>query len=272
MNRRVTFAGALVLIAACTAAPGPTETATLPTQTPASPTLAPTASPSPTVAPTPSPTTTAAPTRAPTATPAADHPVIELFLTDFAARQPPFHVLTDIVGTVSAGAQEVQIGLEVEGDISGQDFTGHVSGSTLGKGVDVGIIFVDGVAYNDAGGSWAVVDDFQQAQPLNPFSRLNPSDLSYGGSVIRDGQTLHRLQTETWIGEAVENVEGIPDAQLEGSTFDIFVGDDGVPVEARLVFAIVGTYNGIPTRIDYTVDYVFTNVGVPVTIEAPTIE
>jgi hypothetical protein len=207
---------------------------------------------------------------APTATPAAGHPVIELFLSDFAALQPPFHVFTDVVGTAKAGNQVFEIALVIEGDISGQDMDGRVSGSPLGQPIDTNVILVDGAAYNQSdGGPWVQVDGFKQTQPLNPFSLLNASDLTYEGEVERDGRMLHQLTTHTWIGDTVANVENMPDAELEGSTFDIFVDDAGTPVEADLEFAIVGTIRGVPARIDYVVNYIFTNVGVPVTIEAP---
>lgn len=189
---RVVLAFALLLITACTTAPGPTGTPSLPPPPTASPVLAPTTSPSPTAPPTLPPS----PASAPAATPAAGHPVIDLFLSDFAAVQPPFHVFSDIVGTVSAGTQELEIGLTVEGDISGQDFDGRVSGNLIGQTIDTRVILVDGVAYNQsADGSWAQVGGFQQTQPLNPFSRLNAADLTYGGTVSRDGRTLHRLTT-----------------------------------------------------------------------------
>jgi len=266
MNWRTALAATFMLIAACTSGPGPTATASLPPQPTASPTLAPTPTPSPTARPTLPPT----PTSAPTATPAAGHPVVDLFLSDFASLQPPFHVFSDIAGTVSAGEQELEITLTIEGDISGEDFDGRVTGSPIGQPIDVRVIIADGVAYNQsADGSWAQVGGFQQTQPLNPFAMLNEADLTYGGTVSRGGRTLHQLTTETWIGDAVANVPNMPDAELEGSTFDIYVDDEGIPVEADLEFAIVGTINAVPTRIDYVVFYAFTNVGDPVTIEAP---
>jgi len=278
MTTRLALACTLTVVAACTSGPGPTSTASPVSQPTASATVAATASPSPTASPTLaptlpptlSPTATTAPL-APTATPAAAHPVIDLFLSDFAAAQPPFHVLTDVVGHASAGNQVFEIALVLEGDISGQDFDGRVSGSPLGQAIDTRLIFVDGVAYNQSDdGSWFEVDGFQQTQPLNPFNRLNASDLAYSGTAKRDGRTLHQLTTETWIGESVtNNVQNMPDAELEGSTFDIFVDDEGIPVEADLEFAVVGTIRGVPARLDYVVNYVFTNVGVPVTIEAP---
>jgi hypothetical protein len=172
---------------------------------------------------------------------------------------------------VTAAAQDVTFEVSTAGDITGEDFAGEVT-TVAGSRVDVvEVVIVGGAAYVRTGeGPWQKTEDFSQAQPLNPFARLSASDLTYRGTVTRAPGDLHHLSTETWIGGAIED-QAIPGAvlELEASQFNIFVTDAGIPVEAQLEFSVVGTRRGQDVRLSYVVDYRFSDVGVPVMIEAP---
>ncbi len=228
-----------------------------------------------TTAPTPT-ATPPTPTRPPSVTasakssvppPSAGRAVIDLFLSDFAAAQPPFHVDADVRISGSSTAS-----VTIRMDTSGDDYEGTVHADVAGEVTDAEVVSVDGVAYRrtDSTG-WEVVPAIRQTQPINPFCRLDATQIAYIGPVERSARILHQLRTTTWIGEDIDDLELDPIASpvLADPVFDIFVGDDGIPQEAQLRFAITGTVDEEPVQIDYAVDYRFSAVGVPVEIEAP---
>ena len=249
---------ALPLLASCVSVAVPTPTPS-PTVAP-TPTPSPTTSPSPTPSPAPSPT----PTRSPSQ---SGDQVIAAFLREFGVAQPPFHVETDIVGTGTVGPDDVRVQVFVGGDVVGENFDGQVQ--VRGE-APTEVMFVDGTAYGrQAGGEWISIPDYVQTQPLNPFSLLDESDLEYVGPDEIDGQMLHQLRTEKWIGDVLE-APGLKNLELESTVFDIFVDDGGLPVWAELVFTITGeTVVGLDARISYDAWYGFTNVGDDITIEPP---
>lgn len=213
----------------------------------------------------PTPTPVVTPVPAPTGT-AAD--VIDAFFSEFANADEPFHVESqiDFIGVV--GTQTESASLSVNGDIDGENFDGEV----ILPRERVVVRFVDGVFYGkQAGGEWMTLPDFKQTQPLNPFSLLEPSDVTYLGPVERDGRALHQLGFSKWVGGELE-AEGMSRIELLDSEFAVFVSDQGIPVEAVLDFSISGYLTGFarPAEFDYHVVYEFSNVGKPVRIEAPT--
>jgi hypothetical protein len=217
------------------------------------------------VAPTPSPTSSPAPTA--TASPSPDgQAIIELFRSGFGAAKPPFHLECDVDASGTVGGDSGQFSLHMGGDVSGEDFSGQV----VYPGNDVAqIVFVDGVAYVRAADSdWLADPTFEQTQPLNPFSLLEADDLEYRGVHSIGGGELHQLRTEKWIGAELD-IAGWTDLQLESNSFDIYVDDAGVPAEAHLRFRLTGNYLGDAADLTYVVLYYFTQVGEPVTIEAP---
>jgi hypothetical protein len=270
--------GALValafVIAACTqAAPSSPPPAT------ATPSASPSTLPAASTGPSPSPdaTASAAPTATPgptasppVATSSAGDLVIAAFLANFAAAQPPFHLVSDIEGRFASGTRTGEITVAIEGDVAADDFAGTYHAELPDETQDADLVLLDGVAYlRRPDAEWEIVPGFRQTQPLNPFILLQPSDLTYQGEVTRTGTTLHQLRTTRWVGDDVV-LEGVPDAALESSVFDIFVTDEGIPVAAELRFAVVGTtLTGEDARFEYTVLYEFSDVGEPVTIRAP---
>lgn len=220
---------------------------------------------------TPSPRATVTATAAPSATATAfpESDAVELFMSNFAAAKPPFHVESEITVGTTVGRSGGTITLIIGGDVSGEDFAG-TSQTFLPSGtVEQEIAIVGGRAYvRMAGGTWLENEQFQQTQPLNPFALLAPADLTYAGPVVIEARRLHRLQTRKWIGGDVDSTE-LDNAVLGESLFEILVDDEGLPVSATLTFDLSGTYQGQPAFIDYAVDYEFSAIGEPVTIEAP---
>ncbi len=251
--------GLLVVLAACgspastTAPPSPSALASSP-PSPAVSSVAPSAS----VAASASPAT------------GDGDAIIEAFVDSFAAANEPFHVLSEVTFSGTAEGEEVFEGeLLVEGDVSGEDFAGEVSGDVSGQSIESEVITVGGTSYaRQPGAEWQEVPSPGQTQPLNPFANLEAESTEYVGPDERGGRPVHHLRTTEWIGGDPATT-GIPDATFEESTFDIFVDDQGLPVEADLAFTLSGVNQGIPFEAVYEVHYEFSNVGEPVTIEAP---
>lgn len=249
-------------------------------------TLPPTASPIPTrrvtitppprpVTPAPTPSPSAAPS--PTVDSAVGNAIIQLFLTNFAAAQPPFDLECLVVGEISAGSQSSSFELYIEGQIEGEDFAGSFGAGRDGSTV-AEVVLKDGRAYvrSPPADEWEVVDEFSQTQPLNPFNLLAAEDLTYVGRANREGAMLHQLRTTKWIGDDPQTSAEVANPRIESSQFDLYVDDDGIPAEADLVFEMTAGIGrqGQPERprmanFDYTVFYYFTDVGVANDIEAP---
>lgn len=225
----------------------------------------PTPLPTPTATPSPRPSNTPSPTPAPSLARSGDE-VIALFRSEFGQAQPPFHLDTDVQVTGTVDGESGDLGLYIGGDVSGQDFSGQMS---IAFEHTVLIILVDGAAYVRQSQRWRQMAGFAQTQPLNPFGLLETDDLAYAGTATIDGRPLHQLQTEKWIGGELQ-AEEFETIELESSLFDIYVDDEGIPVEARLDFTITGTTeSGGAARLNYFVVYRFSRVGEPVTITAP---
>ena len=193
--------------------------------------------------------------------------VIDAFIADFAEKQPPFHVDTNVDFTGTTGAETETGSVSVNGDIHGENFDGEV----IVLGERVLVRFVDGVAYGkEAGGEWMTLPDFEQTQPLNPFSLLEPADVVYVGPAERDGRRVHELGVAKWIGGELEAAE-LSRIELLSNDFALFVSANGIPVEALLDFSISGYLAGFarPVQFDYHVVYLFSDVGKPVEIEGP---
>jgi hypothetical protein len=259
-----------ILAASCVGVEAPTPAPTdAPTPSTTSPTATPTPSPSP--SPTPAPPS---PTVAPTATPTpVSGDVVLAGFVDFLKREPDFHLICTVAADIYADDQSDQLFVLLDGDISGQDFAGYMSMQTTGVTVEADMVVIGDVVYvRLARGDWTPGEEFAQTQPLNPFTSDIADAFTYQGPVTIDGQALHDLNTTTWIGGDIQKIgrqNGLRRPKLESSVFDIFVNDDGLPVTSLLEFAVTGRYRGVPVRFEYTVIYDFSQIGEPVTIEAP---
>ena len=228
-------------------------------------------------APTPSPVATpsATPSVPATQTPVSASPstVLKRFAARFGKARPDYHIACTAKGDVTSAVRAVHLEIGMEADVSGNDFSGTMSVTAAGFTRKVEVVLVDGEFYARlAGSKWRDGSEFEQTEPVDPFTEDYTSDFEYRGTVVRDGRTLHDLYLEKWIGGDVGRQlrrKGIRQANISTSDFDVFVGDDGLPVSATLKFTITGRYEGQPVTVSYDVLYAFSNIGKPVTITAP---
>jgi hypothetical protein len=156
--------------------------------------------------------------------------------------------------------------ISVRGNIAGENFDGVV---ILPEYPRVRVRFVDGVAYGKARGvDWQTSPDFEQQQTLNPFTLLGAHDLQYVGRTRRGGRAVHHLHTDKWIGGDLAST-GLEHVDLQSSPFEIYVSNDGIPIEAVLTATLFATAGGQRGQLEYTVTYKFSNVGKRVRIVAP---
>lgn len=237
--------------------------------TPTSPTtpVAPTPSPSPTAAP---PDPTPAPT--PTSVPVSGEVVMARFV-DFLVEEPDFHLVCTANATINVGGETESLLIVMDGGISDQNFDGYLSIQSAGTTIEADVVVIGDVGYvRPARGDWQPGEQFNQTQPLNPFTSELADDFSYVGPTTIDGRAFHDLYTETWVGGNIKKVgkeARLKKPRLEYSFFHIYVGDDGLPVTSLLEFAISGRYFGLPALFEYSVIYDFSQIGEPVTIVAP---
>lgn len=241
----------------------------LPTSSTVSPTASPTPSPSPSPTPAP-PSPTAVPTPIPT--PVSGDVVMAGFV-DFLEEQPDFHLICTAGADIYAGDSSDSLFIVLDGDISGDDFAGYFSMQTTGVTVEADMVVLGDLVYvRLARGDWTPGEEFAQTQPLNPFTSDLADDFAYVGPATIEGQALHNLYTETWIGGDIKEIgrqSGLRRPRLESSLFNILVDDDGLPVTSLLEFVVTGRYTGVPVRFEYQVIYDFSQIGEPVVIEAP---
>lgn len=200
--------------------------------------------------------------------------IIDTFLSEFAQEDTNFH--TDFEGTITTEGEGQSVDTDLDGDldIAGSDGAGELTVSAGGQEATVEVVILDGDAYaRPEGGAWQKNEDFRQTQPLNPFLKLSADALSYEGEKERGGQRVHHLQTTQWTGDDPSTLEsqGLTDGEIEDTTFDIYVTEQGEPVESVLEFTMTGKSQGVPVEIAGEFTYRFSDIGKNVTIEAPSV-
>jgi hypothetical protein len=241
----------LVLVAGCSGLASP------------SPTKPPEAEPSPTATSSPAPSRSSGP-----AQPSGDPDVIlTTFLEAFAETDTPFHVDASVLLLGDARGRGA-----LDLDVSGTDLAGRIEFTADGQRVEYEQIDVGGHTYiRHPGADWIVHPHTAPIQPLNPFRRLRQTDMTYTGLTRPPGRPwVYEFTTRKWIGEDPSSVATtVEDAAIEASALNVFVDQDGLPVNAFLTYGVTGTVDGEPVRFGYVVQYEFSDLGKPVTIEAP---
>jgi Raf kinase inhibitor-like YbhB/YbcL family protein len=203
------------------------------------------------------PATTPAATATPTPIESA---AAELFFAQFAALAPPFHVqlTSTLTGPPSGTAVE-------QADVDGRWYEAQLHVELAGvPPQDSDVIYVDGVGYvADAGsGDWQAYPDYETVPPVNPFIDFDAGQWqALGPDAGHAG--LERIHSTSWRLPADSPSAG----RLSSVDFDVWLDPTGLPVDARLVFALGGT--GAGEAASYTADYQFSRIGQPVTIAPP---
>lgn len=242
------------------------------------PTASPTAgvTPVPTPRPTPRPVRTVPPTPPPSATPVPTPVVVtpegdaarEGFVKFAGSNDTPFHlVLTSRVEVLS---RPVTIRLVL--DVSG---TGDMAGLVAAKILDVtetaDLVIVDGREFvRVAGKDWVELSG--EPTTADPLGAVPLDKVAWVGMDTIGGKSLHHLQIDdpSVIGASNTDQPEISDVHVTSGVMDFWVTADGTPVTAK--FLIVGSAVARAQKTDLSIigRYEFTDVGKPVTIEAPT--
>ena len=218
------------------------------------------ASPEPTIEATPEPTD------------ADSEAIIDAFLAVVDDPALTMHVLADGKVTVSGGGQQQTLTIEMAMDVSGEDGVGEASLDLGPSNLAFEMLLVDGRAYIDDNGKWTRLPDYEQTTPLNPFVNFSsPDEIEYVGAEERDGQPVHRLRSELWVGADLATLEdqGWRYAELVQNQTLILVDDSGAPVLMEFTAALEGTYQRTDASMDFDVSYEFSDVGDPVDIPKP---
>jgi archaellum component FlaG (FlaF/FlaG flagellin family) len=182
------------------------------------------------------------------------------------------HVVADGTVTVFGGGQEQALTIQMEMDVSGEDGVGEASLDLGPSNIDFEMLLVDGRAYIDNNGEWTPLPDYEQTTPLNPFVNFSgPDDVEYLGAERRDGQQVHRLTSELWVGADLATLEdqGWRNAELVRNQTAILVDDSGAPVLMEFTAKMTGSYQRTQASMDFDVSYEFSDVGDPVDIPEP---
>jgi hypothetical protein len=220
----------------------------------------------------PSPAASATPEPTPEPTETDTAAIIAAFLEIVGDPNLTMHVVADGTVTVFGGGQQQKLTIEMAMDVSGEDGVGDASLDLGPSNLAFDMLLVDGRAYIDNNGEWTPLPDYEQSTPLNPFVNFSgPDDLEYVGPEQRDGQQVHRLTSDLWVGADVSTLEdqGWRNPELLGNETEILVGDSGAPVLMAFTGSMSGRFQGTDASIDYDVSYEFSDVGEPVDIPEP---
>lgn len=241
--------------------------------TPSSPTASGASPSAVSTAPTGSPTAASSPTAVlRSVEPSLAARVLDAFVTGFVKAKKPFHEHVDLVVDGSSGPQVVSFGGTLDGDISGAGYRAAVlSRASDGTSTTFDLIRLDEVTYSrPAGGKWKVAGALDQTQPVNPFTKLDVTDLRDIGVATVDGRELHRLRTTHWNGEELSRPD-LTEPRIAKTEFSVLVDEGGTPVAGVLDFRLIGKLGpgGFPFDFLYRVTYTFSAVGEPVEITKP---
>jgi hypothetical protein len=216
-------------------------------------------SPSPLIVATATPLPSSAPPAA-TTPPASSEGSAELFLAQFGAVPPPFHVRIETTLIGSPGGTAVE-----EADVDGADYVADLHVELEGAAAqDSHIIVVDKMGYvADAGSdTWRAYPDYETVPPVNPFLGLDSAAWSELGADPTHGgldhlnSTVWRLPPDSSVAERVKDVN-----------FDLWLDSTGLPVSGRLSMALAALDEA--AEVGYQASYTFSRVGEPVAIKPP---
>lgn len=212
------------------------------------------------------------PTPSPTVEPPTGAEVMDAFLDLVGDSKFAMHVALDGTVDVTVQGADETVTISYDVDISGSDGHGQVHLDVGPSDVSFELLFVDGQAYVDDNGVWTELPDYQQTAPLNPFAYFaGPDDLTYRGFEYRSGERAYHLISRIWLGgnTAALIEQGWSDPVIDYNVTDIWVLDDGTPLQMDFDGGVSGDYLGQAATAKFVISYLITNVGEPVDLPSP---
>ena len=243
-----------VLVAGCTSGGGGTGG---PTSPPAASPAATTPAASPTVAASSSPTAAA-----------GGEQVVAAFMEVANDEDQTFHL--DIDAEIAVARTRTL--LEGEMDVAGDDYQLTMVLNVGGRSIEISNVKVGEDNWARLGrGEWQKTRAQAEAQNVNPFAELDEGDIEYVGTETRNGQQLHRLRLTKAVPLDPKTLGGgaLTDVDIESTSFDVFVEEDGTPVTATFDLTGSGRANRQTVPIELEADYTFSGVGSDIVIEPP---
>lgn len=216
---------------------------------------------------TPNPTSTTS--VAPRPTPGPLDLAFDRFWTVIGDPRLSYHLETVGGGTIGDEAYTFRESLDVAGD----DWKGTEQAHGLGSASAAQLVVLDTVVWLKVpGGSWhenIEHDPYFRARPL--LNLDSQRDLSPYAAVVRDGRTLYDLRSTTNYQPYPGRLIGFVSMEIRVDTLelDVFVTEDGVPVEATVHILAGGLGSDGKPQFDAKATRTFSKVGGTFTIVAP---
>jgi hypothetical protein len=192
--------------------------------------------------------------------------VIAAFLA--MVKAPEFTTETEMSGSMTSSG--IRIRVDATGRLVGHDAEMTMTLSQGRVSIDLEVILVGDFAYvREPDGEWEKVDrdlvNTSGAQ-LDSFEFITePTDLRYKGTDTRDGEKVHVL-----VNAGAIRYLGAADTSGKVGLLRILVREDGTPLFLSYrVEATTQDLSGSPIRAVGDIEQTFSNVGSPVTIQAP---
>ena len=182
--------------------------------------------------------------------------------------------VVDSEGTFAFGNERGRMHISVK--VAGDDLDGTVELAQDRVRYRTAVIIKDGVEYVRPSGEGWTRQPTNIDAVANPFgSQTGPTSwfgLENVGTVRRKGELQHHLRipdvnwrelSSTFVDE---NAGGMEIREL---TFDVWVSPNGIPSLARIAFDGIARAHGVEADMTFAFDYVFSNFGDTIVIEAP---
>lgn len=187
--------------------------------------------------------------------------VLERFARVTDDGQAPFHLRAHRL--IDDGA------MTMEGAARGADFAGELRLEFFDLDETIDLVIVDGAIWvlDPARGWRKAPDELDFVQPINPLAG-GVGSLEHLRSLPRGAQTVHILRSTEWTGPEFSGA--MRNLRIASSVLDVYVTDAGVPLDGHIDYVAVGRAFGIDDNfLAVRINYTFSEMGEPVTIEEP---
>jgi hypothetical protein len=221
--------------------------------------------PSPTPVPTPRPSLTPAPTLVVSS---AEGEAARAGFAAFAAADgTPFHLVLASKVDVRGEAVTLRLTLDIAGN---GDIAGKVAAKAGDETETAEVVIVGGRQFVRASGrAWTEVAG--EPTTSNPLGAVPLDKVAWVGMDTIKSKPLHHLRIEDPAVVGASNVgdQGITDLEIKSGVMDFWVNANGTPVLARFRIAGSGVARGLRADFSIVGRYDFSDIGKPVTIQAP---